>query len=107
MRWVPEIVSPVWVTIGNKKVGHMGARLARAAGPKATAGGDAPVPAAPAGTLDPPVMLMAAAGMRANSAADLLPDDHGADARGRRRQGRVHAGALLGGDAPRRSPTAS
>ena len=72
MRWVPEIVSPVWVTIGNKKVGHMGARLARAAGPKATPDAMHPY-LLHLRTLEPPVMLKAAAGMRANSAADLLP----------------------------------
>ena len=72
MRWVPEIVSPVWVTIGNKKVGHMGARLARAAGPKATPEAMHPY-LLHMRTLEPPVLLKAAAGMRANSAADLLP----------------------------------
>jgi pimeloyl-ACP methyl ester carboxylesterase len=37
MRWFPEILSPVWMTIGPAGVGHFGARLAKAAGPKTTA----------------------------------------------------------------------
>ena len=63
---------PVWATIGPAA----GRPLRRPAGPRGRPEGDArraaPLPAAPAHA-DPPVMLMAAAGMRANSAADLLP----------------------------------
>lgn len=72
MRWVPEIVKPVQATIGPASVGHFGARLAKAAGPGATAERLHPyllhLKAA-----DMAVMVRMVGAMRDHSAADVLP----------------------------------
>lgn len=73
MRIVPEIVRPVWATIGPARIGHFGARLARAAGPKSTAAGLHPYLLHLAAS-DPAVLFATADAMRRHSAADLLPD---------------------------------
>ena len=57
----------------NAEFSHRGARLLRAAGPKATADGMAPY-VLHLGTRDPKVLFKMATGMRAHSAGDLLPD---------------------------------
>lgn len=72
MRWFPELVKPVQATIGPAAVGHFGARLARAAGPKATAEALHPYLLHLKG-LDLSVVMLMAGAMRAHSAADLLP----------------------------------
>ena len=73
MRYVPEVLSPLWATIGPAKFGHWGARMARAAGPKTT-----PEQLHPyllhLKSADPAVMVLMAGAMRAHSAVDLLPD---------------------------------
>lgn len=73
MRYVPEVLSPLWATIGPASVGHFGARLARAAGPKTT-----PADLHPyllhLKSADPAVMVLMAGAMRDHSAVDLLPD---------------------------------
>lgn len=71
MRWFPEILSPVWMTIGPAGVGHLGARLAKAAGPKTTAEDLHPYLLHLKST-DPAVMVLTAGAMRAHSATDLL-----------------------------------
>jgi pimeloyl-ACP methyl ester carboxylesterase len=71
MRWFPEILSPVWMTIGPAGVGHFGARLAKAAGPKTTAEDLHPYLLHLKST-DPAVMVLTAGAMRAHSATDLL-----------------------------------
>lgn len=71
MRWFPEIVKPVQATIGPPRVGHIGARLARAAGPKTTAETLHPYLMHLKG-MDISVLVLMAAAMRAHSAADLL-----------------------------------
>lgn len=71
MRHFPEIVQPVWVTIGNAKVGHVGARLARAAGTKSTPEGLHPY-LLHMRSCDPSVLVAAGDAMRRHSAADLL-----------------------------------
>lgn len=72
MSLVPEIVKPVWMTIGNKTTGFYGAKLAGAIGPKATADGLHPYLLHLAAS-DPAVMVKALESMRNHSAADLLP----------------------------------
>ena len=72
MRWLPEVLAPVWMTIGPAGVGHFGARLARAAGPNCTAEDLHPYLLHLKST-DPAVMVLMAGAMRAHSAADLLP----------------------------------
>ena len=57
----------------NAEFSHRGARLLRAAGPKATADGMAPY-VLHLGTRDPKVLFKMATGMRGHSAAPLLPD---------------------------------
>jgi len=69
---VPEIVKPVQATIGPASIGHLGARLARAAGPKTTAEDLLPY-LLHLKHADLGVMIHMAAAMRAHSAADLLP----------------------------------
>ncbi|MBX3313204.1 MAG: alpha/beta hydrolase [Actinobacteria bacterium] len=73
MRWFPEIVKPVQATIGPASVGHFGARLARAAGPKTQADELHPY-LLHLKNADLSVMVLMAAAMRAHSAADLLPE---------------------------------
>ena len=71
MRWLPEIAQPVQATIGPASVGHFGARLARAAGPKTTAAQVHPYLLHLKG-MDLSVLTLMAAAMRDHSAADLL-----------------------------------
>lgn len=71
-RWLPEAFDPVWATIGPASVGHFGARLARAAGPKATKEDLHPY-LLHLRSVDPAVVVLMAAAMRAHSATDLLP----------------------------------
>lgn len=73
MRVVPEIVKPVQATIGPAKVGHAGARLARAAGPKATAEALHPY-LMHIKHADVAVLTLMAGAMRDHSAADLLAE---------------------------------
>jgi len=73
MRWAPEVLTPVWMTIGPASVGHFGARLARAAGPKPTPESLHPYLLHLKST-SPAVMVLVAAAMRDHSAADLLAD---------------------------------
>lgn len=72
MRWLPEALSPIWMTIGPANVGHFGARLAKAAGPKCSPEDLHPYLLHLKST-DPAVMVLMAAAMRAHTAADLLP----------------------------------
>jgi pimeloyl-ACP methyl ester carboxylesterase len=71
MRWFPEVLSPLWATIGPASVGHAGARLARAAGPKATKEDLHPY-LLHLRSVDPAVVVLMAGAMRAHSATDLL-----------------------------------
>lgn len=71
MRWFPEIVKPVQATIGPAQVGHFGARLSRAAGPKTTSESLHPYLLHLKG-IDIAVLVLMAAAMRAHSAADVL-----------------------------------
>lgn len=71
VRWFPEVLAPVWATIGPASVGHLGARLARAAGPKASKEDLHPYLLHLRST-DPAVLVLMAAAMRAHSAVDLL-----------------------------------
>jgi 3-oxoadipate enol-lactonase len=71
MRWAPEIVKPVQATIGPR-VGHLGARLARAASSKTTPEALQPYLLHLKG-VDVAVMALMAGAMRAHSATDLLP----------------------------------
>ena len=73
MRWVPEVVKPIQASIGPANVGHFGARMARAAGPKSTAEGLHPY-LLHMKAVDMPVMTLMASAMRDHSAADLLPE---------------------------------
>lgn len=72
-RWFPEALTPVWATIGPASLGHVAARLARAAGPKASKEDLHPYLLHLRST-DPAVVVLMAAAMRAHSATDLLPD---------------------------------
>lgn len=71
MRYVPEVLAPIWATIGPASVGHFGARLARAAGPKATPEALHPY-LLHLKSADPAVLVLMAGAMRAHSAEDLL-----------------------------------
>ncbi len=71
VRWFPEILKPVQATIGPASVGHFGARLARAAGPKATAEQLHPY-LLHIRDMDLAVLFLMAAAMRDHSAEDLL-----------------------------------
>lgn len=71
-RWAPEAFSPVWATIGPASVGHFGARLVRAAGPKASKEDLHPY-LLHLRSVDPAVVVLMAGAMRAHSAVDLLP----------------------------------
>ena len=71
-RTVPEVVRPLWATIGSARIGHFGARLVRAAGPKSTPEGLHPYLLHLAAS-DPAVLMATVDGMRRHSAADLLP----------------------------------
>ena len=71
MRVLPEVLDPIWWTIGPANVGHFGARLAKAAGPGCSAEDLHPYLLHLKST-DPAVMVLSAAAMRAHSAADLL-----------------------------------
>lgn len=71
MRLLPEVLDPIWWTIGPANVGHFGARLAKAAGPGCSAEDLHPYLLHLKST-DPAVMVLSAAAMRAHSAADLL-----------------------------------
>lgn len=73
VRWFPEVLAPLWATIGPASVGHVGARLARAAGPKASREDLHPYLLHLRST-DPAVLVLMAAAMRAHSATDLLGD---------------------------------
>jgi pimeloyl-ACP methyl ester carboxylesterase len=72
VRWFPEVLAPVWASIGPASVGHFGARRARAAGPKASAADLHPYLLHLKST-DPAVVVLMAGAMRAHSATDLLP----------------------------------
>lgn len=71
MAVAPEIVRPVWLTIGNKTTGHLGAKLAGAIGPKASPDDLHPYLLHLAAS-DPAVMVRSMDAMRRHSAADLL-----------------------------------
>jgi pimeloyl-ACP methyl ester carboxylesterase len=71
VRYAPEVLSPIWSTIGPASVGHFGARLARAAGPKATKEDLHPY-LLHLRSVDPAVVVLMAAAMRAHSATDVL-----------------------------------
>jgi pimeloyl-ACP methyl ester carboxylesterase len=73
VRAFPEVLAPVWATIGPATVGHFGARLLRAAGPKATKEDLHPY-LLHVRSVDPAVIVLMAAAMRAHDATDLLPD---------------------------------
>ncbi len=73
IRYLPELLSPVWATIGPASVGHFGARLARAAGPKATKEDLHPY-LLHLKSVDPAVVVLMAGAMRAHDATDLLRD---------------------------------
>ena len=47
VRWFPEVLAPVWASIGPASVGHFGARLAQAAGPEGDRRRPPPLPPAP------------------------------------------------------------
>jgi pimeloyl-ACP methyl ester carboxylesterase len=72
VRYVPELLTPLWMTIGPASVGHFGARLAKAAGPKATKEQLHPY-LLHLRSVDPAVVVLMAAAMRAHDATDLLP----------------------------------
>jgi pimeloyl-ACP methyl ester carboxylesterase len=72
MRFAPEVAKPLWATIGPASVGHFGARLVKAAGPKAKADELHPYLLGLKAS-DPAVMVLTAGAMRAHSAVDLLP----------------------------------
>jgi pimeloyl-ACP methyl ester carboxylesterase len=72
VRMVPEVLAPVWATIGPASVGHFGARLLRAAGPRATKEDLHPY-LLHVKSVDPAVVVLMAAAMRAHDATDLLP----------------------------------
>ncbi len=72
MRWIPEIVKPVQASIGPAAIGHFGARLARAAGPGATAARLHPY-LLHLKHADLAVMVKMAGAMRNHSAAEVLP----------------------------------
>jgi len=71
MAVAPELIRPIWRTIGYKTSGYYGAKLIQAVGPKATADGLHPYLLHLAAA-DPAVMVRAVDAMRRHSAADLL-----------------------------------
>lgn len=71
-RWAPELFDPLWAAIGPAGLGHALARLARAAGPKASKEDLHPY-LKHLRTVDPAVVVLMASAMRAHSATDLLP----------------------------------
>jgi len=71
IRWFPEVLAPIWATIGPASVGHFGARLARAAGAKATKEDLHPY-LLHLKSVDPAVVVLMAGAMRDHSATDLL-----------------------------------
>ena len=74
VRWMPELLTPLWAAIGGPpSIGHLVARASRAAGPKATAEDLAPYLRHLA-SVDPAVVTLMASAMRAHSAVDLLPE---------------------------------
>lgn len=73
VRYAPEVLAPAWATIGPASVGHFGARLARAAGPKITKEQLHPY-LLHLKSVDPSVVVLMAGAMRAHDATDLLPD---------------------------------
>ncbi|MCU1370714.1 MAG: alpha/beta hydrolase fold [Ilumatobacteraceae bacterium] len=73
VRVFPEVLAPVWATIGAAAPGHIGARLVRAAGPKATREELHPY-LLHVRSVDPAVIVLMASAMRAHDATDLLPD---------------------------------
>jgi pimeloyl-ACP methyl ester carboxylesterase len=72
-RWLPELLVPVQLAFGPATVGHSLARLARAAGPRATIEDLRPY-LAHLRTIDPAVVVLMAQAMREHSAVDLLPE---------------------------------
>lgn len=72
MRHAPEVAWPAWSLVDNKRIGHLGARLVRVTGPKATAERLHPYLLHLA-TCDPAVLTLSVEAMRRHSAADLLP----------------------------------
>lgn len=72
VRWFPEALQPFWALLGPARLGHLGARLIRAAGPKASVEDLHPY-LLHLHTVDPAVMILMAAAARAHSATDLLP----------------------------------
>lgn len=73
VRMAPEVLAPIWATIGPATVGHLGARLIRAAGPKATKEDLHPY-LLHVRSVDPAVLVLMAAAMRAHDATGLLTD---------------------------------
>lgn len=73
VRVFPEVLVPAWATIGPAALGHRAARLVRAAGPKTTKEDLAPY-LRHVRSVDPSVVVLMAAAMRAHDATDLLPD---------------------------------
>jgi len=71
VRWFPEILTPAWATLGPATVGHFGARLSRAAGPKATKEDLHPY-LLHLRSIDPAVVVLMASAMRAHQATDVL-----------------------------------
>ena len=72
VRAFPEILAPAWATIGPASVGHFAARLAKAAGPKATREDLHPY-LLHLKSVDPAVVVLMAGAMRDHDATDLLP----------------------------------
>lgn len=70
-RWFPELLTPLWSTIGPATFGHAAARLIRAAGPKATREDLHPY-LLHLRTVNPSVAVAMAGAMRAHSATDVL-----------------------------------
>ena len=73
VRAVPEVLAPIWSTIGPASVGHFGARLVKAAGPKATKEDLHPY-LLHLRSVDPSVVVLMAGAMRDHDATDLLPE---------------------------------
>lgn len=71
VRYLPELLKPIQATIGPAAIGHAGARLARAAGPKTTAEALHPY-LLHIKAVDLAVLILMAGAMRAHSAEDLL-----------------------------------
>jgi pimeloyl-ACP methyl ester carboxylesterase len=73
VRVFPEVLAPAWAAIGPATLGHLGARLTRAAGPKATKEDLHPY-LLHVRSVDPAVVVLMAAAMRAHDATDVLAD---------------------------------